>query len=175
MSEHKKSGKQPKIKFDDFLDRFIETEWPALLTEETYEEFSRQQKPIPQLLLEAYVHPFEHIDEHTEFVPCIKWEVSNDVIAVIYWKAELMQYHYILATYHKGGYQLDRQIIAGSDYKGEKVVRRVATIVADKSVHIIEGSEDIEKGNFDPRDTDRYALEIMENGEIVFSLMKETE
>lgn len=175
MSEPKKTGKRPNIKFDDFLKRFIETEWPVVLTEETYEEFSRQQLPIPQLLIEAFIRPFETIDEHTEFVPCIKWQVAKDVTAIVYWKAELMQYQYILATYNPAGFQLDRQIIAGTDYKREKVVRRVATIVDDNSVHILEGSENIAKGDFDPRDTDRYTLEITEKGEIIFSLMNETE
>lgn len=175
MSDKNEPSKRSKISFDDFLENFHEVEWPVVLTEESYTAFSREGRPITQLLIEAFLRPFEHIDEHTEFIPCIKWSIGKTVSAIVYWKAELLNYQYILAIYDQQGYQIDRQVIAGSDYSGEKVVRRVATISDDRTVHILEGAEDIKSGSFDPADTDRYHLEIGDNGEIVLSLMNDTE
>ena len=166
---------KPKIRFTEFLDRFHEVEWPAVLTEESYVEFSRRSKPLPQLLIEAFIAPFEGIDETTEFIPCLKWAISKDITAVVYWKAELLNYQYILGVYNNEGFQIDRQVIAGSGYSDEQVLRRVATISSDRIVHILEGAEDLKSGSFDPVDTDRYQLEIADDGEIIFSLMKDTE
>lgn len=173
MSEQKETDKNTQIRFADFLDRFEEVEWPVVLTEESYQEFSRQNRPLPQLLIEAFLSPFEHIDEHTEFIPCLKWEITKDIMALVYWKAGLLNYSYILAIYNPLGYQIDRQAIAGADYDTAKVVRRVATIVTDRSIHVLEGAEDLKTGTFDPLDTDRYAMEISDTGEIIFSLMKD--
>jgi len=175
MNPQKESAKNMKIRFSDFIAQFSETEWPAIITETSYEDFSRENQPIPQILIDAYIAPFEQIDEHTEFVACLKWEVNKQVTALLYWKAELLNYAYILATYDANGFQIDKHNIAGSDFKNKKAIRRVATITDNSSVHIIEGEEDLDAGHFDPADTDRYSLAIAEDGEIIISILNDTE
>lgn len=173
MVNQKKQDDEQRLKFSDFIRCFSEVEWPAILTEESYRNFSDHNKPIPQLLLDAFVNPFEEVDEHTEFIPCLTWKVTDKVTAIIYWKASLLQYQYVLATYDENGLQLDNQTIAGAVYSDRKIIRKVSTIISDNNIQVVEGAENITTGDLNAAGTNRYALEILEDGEVVYAMLKE--
>jgi len=154
--------------FTAFLNIFPEIELPISLGENTHMEFSRRNDPLPGPLIQQYIVAYEKIpsDEFTEHIACFRVANLKDFQAVIYWRAGLMDYRYILATFNKKGEQIDSRVIAGMYSDGEKVTTSVATIDKEWGISVATGQSDAASGEFDPEGNTLFSLEIMPDGTI---------
>lgn len=162
---------QPKVPFDAFIETFPPATLPMLLTEESIHHFNKVNKPFPALMLEQYLMPLEgleELDEFTEFIPCFRIEDMDDFIAVVYYKAELLNHQYILATFSKKAEVIDKKVIAGTFSDNQMLVNSVATINEDWEIIIVSGAQPAnEPYRFDPTKSTSQQLEILPVGKII--------
>ena len=92
------------MSYQHFIQKFPATKLPITLTEESARIFSTENEPLPHKLINEYILPYdEDYDDLTEYVPCMQLEGLKNFDAIIYWKASLMNYQYVLMTFEKGG------------------------------------------------------------------------
>jgi len=160
------------IHFLDYLAFYPEIAPPLTLTDDSQVAFSKHNKPFKPQMIDKFLtlSEKESIDEFTEFVPCLRIPNTGDFYAVIYWKAALMNYQYVLVTYNKTGDLVDKAIIAGTtSHNGEDLVRSVASIDEDWIITIVSGASIQAKDEYDPSLSKAFTLEILEGGKIISS------
>ena len=161
-----------KINFGHFLEAFPDIDLPVTLTEDSAVAFSRENGTLSTHLIEQFVLLIEQearVDELTEFVPCLKIPHTNEFFAVIYWRAELMSYQYVLATFLKNGELIDRRVIAGTYSDGEVLLQSVATIEEDWIIYVVSGKKKANATAYDASTSTSFSLEILPTGEIIRS------
>jgi hypothetical protein len=145
---------------------------PVTLGEDTHHTFSAENQPLGDALIAQYILPTEGgnavNDEFTEYVPCFSFDDTEQFIAVVWWKAELMNYEYVLATFDDKGALIDRKVIAGTVLEPDgSVTRSVAIINEDWEIAIAEGRSTDGDQLFDPTSSKMRHLEILATGKIV--------
>lgn len=143
---------------------------PITLGEDSHHVFGTENDPLNDVLIEQFIHPLEAVtpdDEFTEYVPCFGIADTEQFIALVWWKAELLNYEYVLATFTLKGEPISHQTIAGTRVQDGKVHRSVATINAEYEIAIAEGVSDDGNLLFDASSSKTRFLEILINGEIV--------
>lgn len=162
--------KYDEITFDDFLNFFPELELPITLTEESAKDFSMHNKALPGIIIQKYIlEENEEWDDLSEIVPCFRVPDTNDFYAMVYWKASLQNYEYILVTYDKAGNFLDGKVIAGMVFNEETIIRTVSTMDQDWIIHVAVGEENINKTT-ETKQPRAFNMELLGTGEIIFSL-----
>ena len=153
------------IKFKQFLSVFPEIPLPVTLSEETHFDFSLQNDPLSDALIEEFIGRYEAVerDDLTEYVACFQLKGEHGYRAIVYWKASLLQYDYVLATYNGLGAMIDKRSIAGTKVKDGLIARTVATINESGTILKAEGAASL-SGSFDPNATKYEKLEINEEG-----------
>jgi hypothetical protein len=166
MQENK--NKKPKKGFLDFVAKFPEIELPVALTEDTRHLFSMKNLPIPDLLVESFILPYEEetLDEFSEFMACFKIPGTGAFEALVFWRAGLLNYQYKLITFDKKGEFIDTRVIAGTYSDGETVTQSIATIQENMKIIIASGQNEASKELFDGSSSTTYFLEIMLDGTI---------
>jgi hypothetical protein len=156
-----------KLEFIDFVEKFPPVTMPVTLGEDTHHTFSTENSPLSDALIQQFIAPLEKEapDEFTEYVPCFAIDCDEKYIALVWWKAGLLLYQYVLATFTEKGEPIDQKMIAFTLVDGQKVRRAVASIDEELSVHIAEGvsTDDV----FDPGSSLTSLMEILPNGVIV--------
>jgi hypothetical protein len=170
MAEEKK-----KNLWKQFYAFFPEIELPITLSEEYTGVFTKYNKPIPMDLIQSFIleqHlflPEEEIDsdlEIEEYVPCFKLPKNKNYRAVVYWKASLLKYEYVIHTYDLKGKTITKHVIASTTSDGKKIRQIVATIDPDLEIYIMGG--DADSDNFyDPEKSKAFSLEITPTGQII--------
>ncbi|MCB0606850.1 MAG: hypothetical protein H6562_24370 [Lewinellaceae bacterium] len=157
-----------KAAFSAFLDRFPQVELPVTLGEDTHHTFSRNNKPLPAQLIEQYILPAEEeeADDLTEFVACFRLETLPAYSALVYWRAGLYSYQYILMTFDKKGDLIDRRVIAGSYYDEANLTQSVATLTEDRKIFVVSGQSDPAGDHFDPATSTTHQFQLGEDGRI---------
>ncbi len=161
-----------KLNFGHFLEVFPEIDLPVTLTEESAVTFSRENGPLSSHLIEQFILPIEEletVDELTEFVPCLRIPKTHEFFAVIYWRAELLNYQYVLATFLKNGDLIDRKVIAGTYSDGSVLLQSVATIEEDWIIYVVSGKTTANATSYDASTSTSFNLEILPTGEIIRS------
>ncbi len=160
--------KRNRISFTHFLEAFPEIELPIILSEDSISAFNTHNKPMPQLMIDQYIMPYERdIDiEITEFVPCFSIPETHEFRAVVYWKASLMSYEYILMTFTKKGQFIAKKVIAGSTFRNNKMVRSVATIDPDWMIYVAGGVHENDQ-EYDASNTKTVEMELLPDGNIL--------
>lgn len=156
--------------FSDFVAKFPTVSMPVTLGEDTHHVFSKENEPLPILLIEQFILPLETApieEELTEYVPCFSLEGTQNFVGLVWWKASLLHYEYTLATFTNQGELIGKQAIAGTKVGENAVTHTIAIINEDWEIVIAEGSS--KDGNllFDPSDARTRHLEVLANGEIV--------
>lgn len=157
------------INFPAFIAKFPPVNLPITLGEETHHVFGIENEPLSDALIESFILPVDQadLDEFTEYVPCFSIADTENFVAVVWWKAELLNYEYTLATYTVQGQLIGREVIAGTRVTDGKVFRAVAFINEEYEITIGEGESPDGNQLFDPTTSKTRYLEIMVNGEIV--------
>ncbi len=164
-----KTRQPPRISFSHFLEKFPEVELPVTLGEEAHHAFSRQNGPLPPLMIEQFILPLEEeeADDYTEFVPCMKIPETGEFHAIIYWRAGLLNYQYTLASFTKKGELIDKRIIAGTFSDGDTLTTSVVTIDEEWTIYIVSGQSSSGDKDYDAASSTAYKLELLPEGRIV--------
>lgn len=155
--------------FNQFVQKFPEEKLPVSITEDSASEFSLENEPLSQKAIEEFILPMEEdTDDLTEFVPGFRLPDTNDIHAILYWKAGLLSYQYILATFEKNGKLIDRKVIAGTVSDGRSIVRTVARIDEDKTIYMVSGMvEGSLEEEYDASQSTAKELELLPDGRMI--------
>lgn len=155
--------------FEHFISKFPEIELPLILSEDVHHDFSNENDPLPLQLIKQYISKYETSiqDDMTEYVPCFQVPMENKTFkAVVYWKAGLLNYDYVLATYDsKTGTMIDKKAIAGTKVVGNAVKRIAAIIKEDLTIHTAEGIEETGK-EYEADSSKAKKYQMLDNGRI---------
>jgi hypothetical protein len=160
-----------RINFSYFLEKFPTQPFPITLRADTYEELDGGKDPLPTLLIEQYLlDENEEDDGLTEHIACLRLPAHDNYEAIVYWRAGLLNYEYILKTYTKDGVGvIDSQVIAGTVVENEMLIESVATINEERIIYIATGASDIRDNSFDSTKNKVKHFEIVDDGTIVES------
>lgn len=161
-----------KLTFANFVAKFPPVTMPATLGEDTHHAFSTENEPLSDALIAQFIHPTEAgepDDPYTEYLPCFAIDDTAGFIALVWWKAELLNYEYVLATFTAKGELIGREVIAYTRVEEKNIHRAVATINEEWEIIIGEGTSFDGSDLFDPTTSKTRHLEILANGEIVKS------
>ena len=142
---------------------------PQTVSEENLTYYSSENFVLPPDLIRQFLlQSEEEIDEeYTEFIPCFRLKDTRDWFAIIYWKAELLNYSFILAIYDKNGILKNRRILAGTVSDGTSVVKSIATIDEDWIVQAIIGKQSHGQELYDTSSSTVASFELMPDGTII--------
>jgi hypothetical protein len=173
MSSDKTKQSDKWLKFYDY---FPEIELPITLSEEYSGIFTKYNKPIPEELIDLFIldqklffadqEVEEVTSEMVEYVPCFRLPEQEHFFTVVYWKADLMKYEYIINTFDKKGQSISKQVIASTSSDGEKIRQIVATIDPDLEIYIM-GGDTADINVYNPENSKAFSLEITPTGHIV--------
>lgn len=155
--------------FSKFIDLFQTIPFPVNLHQDAHHDFSKQDKGIKPELLNAFVIPHigQHDDELTEYVPCFRLKAQKNFIAIVLWRAALLEYEYYVMTYNNAGDLIHHQVIAGMKSDGENIITRIAMIDNESVIHMVEGIVENENAlDYDPSITREFTFEITPDGYI---------
>ncbi len=157
--------KTEKVKFKDFLSKFPSVDLPITLSNDSHHVFSRSNQPLHPLFLQSYITLMEGVieDDFTEIVPCFSIPDTHEFHAIVYWKASLMDYQYILATFTKKGVPIARKVIGGTYSDGAMIVQSIATIDNDWTIHIVTGRSAVGE-EYDAAKSTAMELELLPDG-----------
>jgi len=161
---------EPKVSLNAFLEKFPEVVPPITLTNDMQFTFSKNNDPLTQPMIRQYLEPLEgeRSDEMTEFIPCFRIAQTHEFHAIVYFKASLLDYRYVLVTFTQTGIFVDKQTIAGTYSDGELLVESVASIEDDWEILIVSGKDQKSQNEiFDPTSSRAYRLEMLPDGKIV--------
>ena len=85
--------------------------------------------------------------------------------AVVYWKAGLMTYEFVLMTFSPNGDLIDRRVIAGTKVENEVVVMSVATIDEDFNIFVV-GGVNKDGQEYNPSNSQSVSLQLLQTGKI---------
>jgi hypothetical protein len=159
-----------RLGFPDFVAKFPPVSMPATLGEDTHHVFGTENDPLSDELIAQFIHPTEEVipdDEFTEYVPCFAIDNTEQFIALVWWKAELLNYEYVLATFDLKGKLIDREVIAFTRVGEGKVQRAVALINSALEINIALGTSSDSGDVLDPDTSKTLEMEILPSGEIV--------
>lgn len=134
--------KVPQIRFDHFLEQFPELELPFTFSEEAVRTISRETPPLSPRMIEQFILPVEpgQADELTEFVACLRLPEADDYDGIIYWRADLAQYHYTLVTFDRQTHEpIQRMVIAGTSYDGQELTQTQAILTEALMIYQVSG------------------------------------
>ena len=150
------------------LDYFPKIELPLSLSEQSISLFSKENTPLPNLLVDYILEEWEQ-SENTgfeEIIPCCQLPPQEDFHTIIYLKMGLLSQEFILATLQIKTHELiNKKVIAGLVSNGRELIRSAATIEHDLMVHITVGTTQNDS-TFDPLNTEAFYMEVLPGGNI---------
>jgi hypothetical protein len=160
-----------KIDFKYFLEKFPTQALPVTLRADTFEELTAGIDPLPSLLIEQYLmDEEEEEDGMTEYLACFSLPTHEGYEAIVYWKASLLNYEYVLKTYTKDGFAvIDSKTIAGTAVVENQLIESIATIQEDRIIYIATGASDAHTMEFDTASNKIRHFEIVDDGTIIES------
>ena len=87
--------------------------------------------------------------------------------AIVLWKAGLLNYEYFIITFDKKGNLIEKKMVAGTQVKGDALLRTVTTIKEDWTiasvVGVVAANDDLA---YDPATSLDSILELTQDGKI---------
>lgn len=144
----------PKQDLRLLLEYFPEVELPVSLSFNSREAFAANSKPLPELLAAISFDLWEEAepDEFTEYQPGFRFR-HGEHHALVYWKASLLQYAYVLVILDRKGLLLDRLVLAETDATTGTVRQGAALITAEAEIFTVESELGPEEALGDPSQT----------------------
>lgn len=160
-------SKELKISFKDFLTKFPAIELPVAISDEMVSEISKQNDPLPIPMIQEFILKYDEgeLDDLTEFVPCFRIKGTKMMEAIVYWKAGLMTYEFVLLTFTPKGEFVDKKVIAGTKIENEVIVKSVATIDEDYNIMVV-GGVNKEGVAYDSGSSQSLSLQLLQTGKI---------
>jgi hypothetical protein len=151
------------------LHYFPETELPVMISEDHLVDFEATTTPFPQAFIDEVILQWEREqDEFTEFMPCFRLPTQEKYAALVYWKASLLSYDFILVTLSKRCELISRKIIASTIVRDNRISKSVASIDPDMIISIMAG-QSLADGDYDAASSKAYSMEILPSGEVIFN------
>ena len=160
----------PLIRFEHFLEQFPELELPFTFSEETVRTISRETPPISPRVIEQFILPIEpgQANELTEFVACLRLPEADNYAGVVYWRADLAQYHYTIATFDLKTQELiQRMVIAGTSYDGQELTQTHAVLTEALMIYQVSGQGTGADYDYAAATSTARRFQITESGKIV--------
>jgi len=154
------------IDFSVFLNKFTIVEPTIQLDNDTYNEINAIHEPLPNILVSSFVERLGANEDLAEYVPVFRLPDLNNFICLVFWRAGLLQYDYILATYTQEGGRIDQKVIASTIYSEEKTIKSIAKFDEEGMITVVEGVEDSRTGDLIAANSKQFYFEILENGSI---------
>lgn len=129
--------------FNQFVQQVPLAEIPLVLSGELQKQLTSLADPLPMPVIEDLMPWEATLDDMTEILVVARFEQEEGFQAILYWKAELLTYSFILATYDHKGEVIDHEIIAGTEYNNQSIKESVAIIEDDWMIFAAEGSDQI--------------------------------
>ncbi len=157
-----------KVSFTSFLKKFPKIDLPITLSIDTHFIFSKNNKQLHPLEVDQFISLVEGpiADEFTEVIPCFSLKDTKDFHAIVYWKAALLDYQYVLATFTKKGVPIARKVIAGTFSDGVNIAQSVATIDSDWTINIVTGAAGL-KEEYDATKSTAIEVDLLADGHIM--------
>ena len=158
----------PRLRFADFLAKFPEIDLPITLADDLHHTFSAENDPLSAEMIEQFIQPSEEkeTDELTEFIAGFRLKDTFDVHALVYWRAGLLDYQYILLTFDKKGTAIDRRVLGGTHVEGSIITKSVATIDPDWTIYVVSG-QTVEEADYEAGASRTFELELLPDGRVV--------
>lgn len=159
-----------KITFTQFAQCFPEVELPVLINNELLILASQKNPPLHEGLVQHFIYPGNIADdsEFTEYIPCFRIPGTENFHAMVYWRAELLDYQFILITFTKKGEEIARQALCGVVSDGDTLVQSVATFEADWSIIVVSGHTNAQNTTqFDAAQSTGLEFELLPDGTIL--------
>jgi hypothetical protein len=181
---------QKNTDFKLFLDFFPTIDLPILLGEDEHHVFSAENETLPLPLIRKYIlnineksdadlgenqdDTVEILEDDTndlvEYIACFQISNTENHHAMVYWKADLLEYEYVLVTFDKNGNRIDAKPIGGMRAEGQTVHQSVTQIDEDGFIIIAEGTahyEGVATTDFDAEEGKVRRLELRNDGFIL--------
>ena len=135
----------PQIRFSHFLEQFPALDLPINFGEDTVRRISKETMPLPDRMISQFlsvIDPAQINPEFTEFVACLRLPEADNYVGLVYWRADLAQYHYNLVTLNpKTEEVIDRLVIAGTSYDGGELTQTSATLTEALMIYQVSGQQ----------------------------------
>lgn len=144
---------------------FPEVPLPVTVTFSSREAFEQNNKLLPEMLSALYVERWEGEipDEFTEYLPGFHFRTKKQY-GIVYWKAALLHYAYVLVLLDPEGTFLDRLVLAETDAEGGIVRQGAAMISEDYEIYLVESALDADAVFGDPTQTITERWKITDEG-----------
>ena len=162
--------KTERPSFEQFLSYFPAVGLPFTLGEDTHHLFSTENKPLPGVVIGTFILPIEgeeESDEMTEFIACFQLPNTGNFHAVVYWRAELLNYQYRLVTFDTKGNLIDQKVIAGTTYDGADLTQTMAVIQEDLLIYLVSGQSQVVVEDYAAATSTANRLQLSDEGKIV--------
>lgn len=164
-----RSDKSPSL--DDLLGYFPVISPPVSLTQESALHFSRENKPLSAAVTATFLSVLTDHDDEVEYIPCFQLVVHGSIVAIVYWKAILLQYDYVLVTIDKKRAKvLSQKVIGGTRLLDNRIFRAGSAIREDLEIELVVNEYDTNESELYPLSTQVYHIEIMADGQIISEL-----
>ena len=161
----------PRIRFSHFVEQFPELPLPITLGEDTVRRISKETPPLPGRMIEQFIIPLEPTqvnDEFTEFIACLRLPEADNYVGLVYWRADLAQYHYTLVTINpKTEEVIDRVILAGTSYDGEELTQTTAAITEALMIYQVSGQGQGQKFDYTASASTARRFQIADSGKVI--------
>lgn len=145
-----------------FLSYFPEVTLPVTLTFDSRRAFGADMPPLPELLAAPFFFRWEEEvpDPWTEFLPGFQVRMGK-FQALVYWKAALLHYAYVMVIVDAQGGLIDRMLLAETIAGQDEIRQGAALIREDGMILMAESAQDIHDPLGDPRQTitERWRLD----------------
>ena len=164
-------NQKQKVDFKYFLGKFPKIDLPITLSEDSHFDFSRVNEPLPLEMIQQYlINPKDQVeldDEYGEYIACFQLKKTEKFHAIVYWKATLLNYQYVMLTFSPKGTLIDRSVIAGTKVENNTLIRSVATIDEDWIIYVMAGVSATTEDAYDAASSKSFHLELLATGKII--------
>lgn len=159
----------PKPHITEFIDLFPEMPLPISITHDTHYFFSKNNAPVSKLMHDHFLQVYDgrDSDAYTEYVACFRIPETFDIHALVYWRANLDGFEYIMISLDKQGKLIEKKIIGRMHMEGDQVIQSVINIEDDWIIYSVEGLTHNAGEPFDPSATKTTNFELLPDGQII--------
>lgn len=163
-----KGMQQVQFTLADLCVYFPEVDLPITITEESYRHFPEDRSLGVHDLLVSFLQQalHEEHDEYTEIIPGFSFRVPSHsgYVALVWWKANLLTYSYILATFNMQAQLVASLPLAIVQVQGDAILRQAAHINEVGQIYTVEGLAKGETFQAESNIPEQYLL--LEDGSI---------